>query len=542
MPKLGLKCFAGSFVLSLAAVVAATKAYSVLAPKTVQPEIYYGIIEARNIELFTHTEESDPIAEKFNRLTATATEEQIHKVQQVVAAVERENTADDVLYTPEDAPLYAPEESTVLAAAPTELPSSETLTAMAEISTREQLNASMETSEIAPATDDIQIADASLEPQFMIPLKHNFSTATANVAVSSRAATNQVASTGNVNINNLGTDNKVAQTSDQPAAAPADNAPQSLTASLAAAQQLPATATAAPLDDDPWEVAEVANKNITRNANAEQPAPATGGNKVPYKMQENILIPIPDDIRKEKNLTPQISSSAENKKLEEELRRKHQQEAGIEPSAEDIEINSGTTAPATSGTSAAPAAAPATEAESEGVSDAESRSLSDSIAAWFSNTGKKASKPASEAPAAAGDKSSSNTPDNNTSLFRRLLGLSASNKDSNIAPTELKLAFQPNRAEISGQTLEWIRAFAENAVNYENTGIEVRIDRGGSYELQQKRLKLLYRLLTNHGVEYQKINIIFTDREPNSFIIRNVRYVPIEEKAKVAARKTGPWY
>lgn len=90
--------------------------------------------------------------------------------------------------------------------------------------------------------------------------------------------------------------------------------------------------------------------------------------------------------------------------------------------------------------------------------------------------------------------------------------------------------------------MEWIKAFSENVVNYDDVAIEIRLDRSASYELQQKRLKLLYKILANNGVEYRKINIIFTDREPNSFIIRNVRYVTKEEKAEVAAKGKSPWY
>ena len=128
-----------------------------------------------------------------------------------------------------------------------------------------------------------------------------------------------------------------------------------------------------------------------------------------------------------------------------------------------------------------------------------------------------------------------------SSLFRKLLGLGAANKD-NVAPTELKLSFQANRAEISGQTLEWIKAFSENVVNYDDVAIEIRLDRSAPYELQQKRLKLLYKILANNGVEYRKVNIIFTDREPNSFIIRNVRYITKEEKAEETAKSKSPWY
>lgn len=91
-----------------------------------------------------------------------------------------------------------------------------------------------------------------------------------------------------------------------------------------------------------------------------------------------------------------------------------------------------------------------------------------------------------------------------------------------IMPTEMRLSFQPNRAEISGQTLRWIQAFAKRTAEDENTAIEIRIDGTNSMELQQKRLNLLHNILTNKGVSYGKINTVFTNREPNSFIIRTV--------------------
>ena len=91
-----------------------------------------------------------------------------------------------------------------------------------------------------------------------------------------------------------------------------------------------------------------------------------------------------------------------------------------------------------------------------------------------------------------------------------------------IMPTEMRLSFQPNRAEISGQTLRWIQAFAKRTAEDKNAAIEIRIDGTNSMELQQKRLNLLHNILTNKGVSYGKINTVFTNREPNSFIIRTI--------------------
>ena len=92
-----------------------------------------------------------------------------------------------------------------------------------------------------------------------------------------------------------------------------------------------------------------------------------------------------------------------------------------------------------------------------------------------------------------------------------------------ILPTEIRLSFQPNRAEISGQTLRWIQAFAKKAAEEDDVGLEIRIDGSGAFALQQKRLNLLYNILTANGVGYQKINTVFADREANSFVVRTVK-------------------
>ena len=158
--------------------------------------------------------------------------------------------------------------------------------------------------------------------------------------------------------------------------------------------------------------------------------------------------------------------------------------------------------------------------------------MTDSISAWFSSSKNKTD-----------DKSTNNDTKTKSgdSAFSKLLGLGRKD-NSSIAPSELKLSFQVNRAEISGQTLEWLKAFSDNAVKNDDVFIEIRIDGSGSYELQQKRLNLLYSILVNNGVDYNKINIIFTEREPNSFIIRNVRYASEEDANKARKKAYNPWY
>ena len=237
----------------------------------------------------------------------------------------------------------------------------------------------------------------------------------------------------------------------------------------------------------------------------------------------------------DENLTPQFSTSEENLRLEEELRAKNR----LPPLEEDADK-----AKATKNKSGSSDAIPSIDDEKDFDEEPEedeledeqtSQSFKDSISAWFAGIKDKASDITSSSAKKGKDKSSENR---GGSIFQRLLG----DKDKDIMPTELKLAFQPNRAEISGQTLDWLHAFADNAVQHENVVVEIRVDRSASRAIQQKRLTMLYKIFADNGVEPKKINIIFTDREPNSFIIRNVRYSSDEERIEASRRVGNPWY
>ena len=112
-----------------------------------------------------------------------------------------------------------------------------------------------------------------------------------------------------------------------------------------------------------------------------------------------------------------------------------------------------------------------------------------------------------------------------------------------ILPTEIRLSFQPNRAEISGQTLKWIRAFANKTVEEPSTGLEIRIDGTSAPYLQQRRLNLLQNILGGEGVDYAKVNTVFTSREPNSFIIRTIRInnAAKDENRNITGRRNNPY-
>ena len=543
MPKFGLKCFLGSFLLSLAAVFVATKAYLVMSLKDkAAEEIISANIETKNIELFASNEETDPLYEKFNNL------------QNKQNNTEKSAEALDLDAMMADAPLDAPQEedafnedNLIIASADSDnddiIPADNSDDEMLIVAENEVAGSDItdeQASETSDTTDELVIADASTAPVFAIPLVHNYDTGSAEVSVSSEADNSQIAlASHNVAVGNLGTQNR---------AAISDTA-----VSIGNSQTVAITDA-----DNPWDVAETANKHAGKNslnANTAQPkvniaaadtadqnpAGTAKETQVAYKMQKNLLIPIPEDIKNAKNLTPQFSTSAENKKLEDELRANKTLPALDGSSDGDEEgsetTGSGNTKNSYGSPSAVDSDAPELIDASDSSNDSQSsKSLSESIAAWFSSSKPKSSDDNIKAPDRPTSSSRSNG-DQSNSIFNKLLGA----KKSNVTPTELKLSFQPNRAEISGQTLEWIHAFADNAVKYENVVVEIRIDKSSPYELQQKRLRLLYRILANNGVEFNKINIIFTDREPNSFIIRNVRYATEEEKAK-NVKTYNPWY
>ena len=571
MPKPGLRYFIGSFLLSLAAVFVATKAYLVIMWTEQQNEQIAAPIETKNIELFAADEENDPIYEKYKQL-AQADEPLMSDASEISTdtAQPLEGFSDEALSEPETETLATAEDSESLADA-------------AEIADIEDTENTDENTVLTEQEEDeeLQIADAAEAPVFKIPLKHNYNIEGGTVTVSDTAQTGKIAlASHDVSVYNLGTENQAditepLETNDEPAEA--TNKSAELTADVSTPQMV---------NDNPWDVAETSNKYAAKNSlsvksqqeSADVDLPAQEA-EVAYKMQKNILIPIPEDIMNEENLTPQFSTSKENLKLEEELRAKHQlpalnpttgqksETSADQPKQSDDATGSGSGSGSETGSGSnagtAPSSAPDTTKEvrpvpaqipsddtekdfddlsEENDADAQtSKNLTDSVAAWFSGIKSKVTGSDTDTKAKnTQKKSESGTASSGNSIFQKLLG--SKEQEKNIVPSELKITFQPNKAEISGQTLEWLRAFADNTIENENVVVEIRASQATPPVIQQKRLKLLYKVLADKGVDYHKVNIIFTNREPNSFIIRNVRYASEEELARAVAPKGSyPW-
>ncbi len=225
---------------------------------------------------------------------------------------------------------------------------------------------------------------------------------------------------------------------------------------------------------------------------------------------DNILIPIPEDILNDKNLTPQLVSPRKGTDAEYIRRMKEgQQEEKDVPLLRPIAEAAPLPAPEPVEEEKTKATVLQTE-EKEATNS--KKDLISSISSLFSED-----KTADEA------QNKKSVKEQAADFWRVKKKTEHPKRHTKILPVEIRLSFQPNRAEISGQTLRWIQAFANKIKEDASTGIEVRIDGTSAMELQQKRLNLLHNILTSRGVDYSKINTVFTNREPNSFIIRTIK-------------------
>ena len=265
------------------------------------------------------------------------------------------------------------------------------------------------------------------------------------------------------------------------------------------------------LSSSPWVVAKgspfpkntigsiLQNKTISKEAKKELLKKArihlTGqGVQIATETLQNLIIPIPKDILEQSDLVPMLSSVPKDNE-DVKIRPKKETAEKVEDTNFLSSVN-----------------------ENSGK---EKSTLISSITSIFSSSKDKDGTSGFDSSIFSKSKDENSSDGNLLDRWK--------NKDNKprkfgkILPVEIRLSFQPSRAEISGQTLKWLHAFAENTRENATSAIEIRIDGTNSMMLQQKRLNLLHNILTNSGVEYDKIKTVFTSREPNSFIIRTIK-------------------
>ena len=232
--------------------------------------------------------------------------------------------------------------------------------------------------------------------------------------------------------------------------------------------------------------------------------------KVAEKIKQSIIFPIPNEILNDENLTPTFINKSSTPKPVTEQKPQTRTVRVIEPKQSSDS---------------------STKKETD-------NSILTSISTWFSEpptprgissaSQKKAppaysSEPVTPSTTHDSKKVTQKEPADLASFYETLQQTKKEHIQRKILPSELKLSFQPGRAEISGSTLQWLKIFSEASFD-ENTYLQVRLDASASSELQKRRLNLLYTIFMNNGVDFNKIDTVFSQTEPNAFIIRTMRY------------------
>ena len=271
-------------------------------------------------------------------------------------------------------------------------------------------------------------------------------------------------------------------------------------------------------EESPWVVATTSKLNTKQkdtnpNISIETPLsiPQNGDENLSYevaeKIKQSIIFPIPDEILSDENLTPTFINKKENPKPTQTIKKQ-----------------------------TPPKVIEKKQVKTSASEKAESNILNN-ISSWFTTTTKdnttkkdnstKKASPVynSQQPTQA---KNTNKPKQNIGDFYEALQTTKSNSaKKNITPTELKLSFNQDRAEISGHTLKWLKAFSEKTINT-NYQLQIKLDSNTPLELQKKRLNLLFSIFSNNGVNINNINTTLSNIEPNTFIIRTIK--PQQEK------------
>lgn len=282
--------------------------------------------------------------------------------------------------------------------------------------------------------------------------------------------------------------------------------------------------------ETPWVVAKSGNKKIVENHFAENTSigkafenPLKDDEFISYKVAErikqSILFPIPDEILSDENLTPTfIKKDSKESKTSLPAKENTQKVKKIVEQPKVIKTT------------------PKQEAQKTDAN----KSILTNLSSWFGKDGEKSEKSKKTKKLPSYNSSDNNVTTTNKTentahkedinnkqinnndfvdFYKTLQETTKEQERNAIMPSELKLSFHPERAEISGQTLRWIKAFSEKTKD-ENTFIQVRLSSQTPIELQKKRLNLLYTIFMNNNVDPKKIDTVFTTTEPNTFIIR----------------------
>lgn len=234
--------------------------------------------------------------------------------------------------------------------------------------------------------------------------------------------------------------------------------------------------------------------------------------KVAEKIKQSIIFPIPDEILNDENLTPTFIKGKTSEKSPSTPPSQPKQSTKQAPSSveEDVILD---------------------VVDTKKTNTNSEKGFLGSISSWFSDkpsvedktppTRKKAT-PSYGSQDNTTSASLSKSSEDLASFYESLQNTQKEYSQRKIIPSELRLFFQPGRAEISGSTLRWLKTFSDAAQD-DDTFLQINLDASASTELQKKRLDLLYTILMNNGVDFRKVDTNFSLNEPNAFVIRTIK-------------------
>lgn len=226
---------------------------------------------------------------------------------------------------------------------------------------------------------------------------------------------------------------------------------------------------------------------------------------VAERIKESVLFPISEEILNDENLTPTFiktkSKSKENKKTSVTKKEATKQTTKTTQTATHLDNQK-----------------------------KNSNSLLDNLSSLFQKkeetpvAAQKNKKPAptysNTSPTTTPEKTQSSTSRSHQigSFYEALKETKHNHEVKNIIPKELSLHFNPNKAEINGKTLKWIKIFSKEATK-NSKHLEIILADTTNTLLQEKRLNLLHNILASTDIDFSQIDISAADIDEDTFII-----------------------
>ena len=95
-------------------------------------------------------------------------------------------------------------------------------------------------------------------------------------------------------------------------------------------------------------------------------------------------------------------------------------------------------------------------------------------------------------------------------------------------PKEMKISFMPDTADLSAQAFKWIKVFSYNPQRSVISAVEVRLS-PENLDLQSRRFALIKGALLSNGVSARQIRFVFSDRDVDTVVLRNIEIQPEQE-------------